>query len=595
MKFLMAVTAVLTFLATSAQDPRTSLIERGDNARRSMQFEEAIIFYEQAYDVDKSRKNTVLAVFDLIFIGESYISLNNMDSAVVSFFKALELSEAIDSNYNPKLFALTSISFTFFQFGNMEKAVEYLEQAEALIEKQKSSIHSKRKVYNLRGRIETAKKNYPEAVVAYERALAYTTDTILHDRMLQLNNIVTPCYLMGEKERAMDYLMQAKAINDKHQNPYWSMVIPGRISKYKLDQGAYREALEYSLSALQQAQANHNQLFIMRISQDVAKAYAKLGNYEKAYDYYLDYVAELMESQKNENDEAIAEMEAKYENAKKKQEIEQLQKDKIYADALLEREVNRKKNLIIQGVILFGVLVLISFLIITNQRNKQKLKLQIVEKEHEIATQRSELEGQEQERNRLSKELHDGLGGTLASIKMRLDAQNIEAIRPILNDIDDACLDVRNMSHSLSTALIDEIPFYTLLNKLCADLKQRTSLEVTLDFLPVDALNALTYEVKHQSYRIIQELTNNVVKHAFANQLIIGLMKDEDEVLLLVEDDGIGYDPKTIQTGIGLSNVNKRLESIAGAMEVNSMNHQGTTYTIRFPYITVHENKFVTS
>ena len=514
--------------------------------------------------------------------------MGEMDQALESFFKALRMSDQI-KNDSMTFEVVNQLALYHLKLEIPDNAKKYIDRTKILADKLGYSSF-RRRYYNVLGIYERRKGNMKASISAYKKCIEFISPS-MHDELFNAYvNLSTAYVYNNELEIALTYLSKAEKLNQTMKNDYNSLVLYGQTGRVELLRGNAQKAIEYYELGFEHSKKVKNSDMIERFARELARSYHTLGNYEKAYHYYAEFVIELEKSHAQENATAIAEMSAKYEDEKKEQKIESLEEQSKLKAEIHQTQIDRRNLWIAISLLIVLITIVIAFLLMKNQRNKQRLKLELIEQQKELAKQEAELKGQEVERNRLSRELHDGLGGTLASIKMRLSSKNIDSLDPILQDLDAACLDVRNMSHSLSSQFTHEIDFYSLLKKLVNDLQQRSSLNVNLEFMPMEELNQLAAEPRHQCYRIIQELTNNVVKHAHATALTIGLMKNENDVIVLVEDNGIGFEPKSSSPGIGISNVRKRLETINGNLDITSSLDKGSIFAISFPFIREYEN-----
>jgi signal transduction histidine kinase len=187
------------------------------------------------------------------------------------------------------------------------------------------------------------------------------------------------------------------------------------------------------------------------------------------------------------------------------------------------------------------------------------------------------LEGQELERNRLSKELHDGVGSSLAAIKTNLYFSEKSPERnQLLNLLDDLYLKVRDISHQI-------YPAYLITDGLTMALN---------DFLHMingDGKIVFTHfgnEPKIEAnkilniFRIIQELLNNAIRHANATKIELEIMYQEGSIFMRIQDNGIGFDQSLENDGIGLKNIQNRLNAVDGQLECISEIKKGTTFLI---------------
>ncbi|WP_296383432.1 7TM diverse intracellular signaling domain-containing protein [Winogradskyella sp.] len=189
------------------------------------------------------------------------------------------------------------------------------------------------------------------------------------------------------------------------------------------------------------------------------------------------------------------------------------------------------------------------------------------------------IKGEDQERKRISRELHDNIGSKLSYLK-RFVEDNIE--NEAVNDaIDNICNDVRNLSHEISPSDLKLVGFKNAVSDLTTNLSSKTSLNV--DFKNYQFPSKLSENTELQLYRVIQEVLNNILKHADAQHIDVQLIGHDDYATLTIEDDGRGFNIKTQEKGLGLKNIASRIQQIGGKLEIDSKINSGTSILITIP------------
>ena len=192
------------------------------------------------------------------------------------------------------------------------------------------------------------------------------------------------------------------------------------------------------------------------------------------------------------------------------------------------------------------------------------------------------LRSQEQERERIARDLHDQLGSTLATIKMQLQSWLTESYQAAqaITLLDKASADVRNIAQNLMPVDFAETNLHTILQSLFYRLNNEGVIQFTLYHTEQPARLAKQYELV--VFRIILELVTNIVKHSGARDASVQLVYYERALKLLVEDSGKGFNT-TNQKGLGLKNIRSRVKYLKGSMHIDS-SHKGTTTVIHLPY-----------
>lgn len=224
------------------------------------------------------------------------------------------------------------------------------------------------------------------------------------------------------------------------------------------------------------------------------------------------------------------------------------------------------------------------------ERKIQEKTTELLSKKNEV--NRALIQGEERERKRLAQELHDGLGSLLATLKLNVESLNLEskglsdfewkAYVGLLEMVDYACKELRDISHNMLPAGIEHFGLDATLKSDISKLNKHKNLQLSLDTFGLKNIN--NKEIELHVYRIVLELINNVIKHANATKANIQLIMLDKHLSLILEDNGIGFNPeKTIHSGIGIISIKSRVEALSGRMQIDSMKHRGTSITIEIP------------
>ncbi len=202
----------------------------------------------------------------------------------------------------------------------------------------------------------------------------------------------------------------------------------------------------------------------------------------------------------------------------------------------------------------------------------------------------SVIDGQEIERQRLSRELHDGIGQSLIAIKMKLDSltylpekeikENLESIKVQFDHIID---EIRRITTDLMPPVLDEFGLVIALFNLCEDSSRASGIKVKFEHrVRTDLWNK---KIQTHLYRIFQEAIHNIVKHSGAKQGYLRLTSHGEDIYLSIQDDGIGFRPKIPmnQGGHGLHNIHERVNLLNGSIDIKSAPGKGTLIQIKVP------------
>lgn len=312
----------------------------------------------------------------------------------------------------------------------------------------------------------------------------------------------------------------------------------------------------------------------------------------KAAGFYDQKWDDLSQSlQERELSEYAMELETKYETEQKDNQLK-WQEAKI-----------KQKNIL--NYILFGsagALLVISLLAYRNYGHKQKLQQQRIaelETEKQLTATEAVLKGEAQERTRLAKDLHDGLGGMLSGIKysfqtmkgnLVMTPENQQAFERSMDMLDSSIQEMRRVAHNMMPEALVKFGLDTALKDFCNDINQSGALRVTYQSIglengTIEQTTAITI------FRIAQELISNTMKHAAAKTAIVQVTKTNGSISITVEDDGKGFDPSSLkiggptpdeqaERGMGWSNIRSRVEYLKGKLDVQSAPGKGTSVLI---------------
>ena len=265
--------------------------------------------------------------------------------------------------------------------------------------------------------------------------------------------------------------------------------------------------------------------------------------------------------------EAMADMKVKFE------------KDQLKIK-LLEEEVVNQKSQDRMNMLLFslGALLLIALIGLLYYQNRVKtgqLKLNEAHREQQIVSMRSMLEGQEKERSRIARDLHDGLGNLLSTLKVIYGSAS--------QMIDEACIEVRKIAHEMMPQALKKLGLRKALEDLV--LKMDAIHEFDAEFHVHGTERIFDDSTNVMLFRIVQEALNNIVRYAKAKEVSVQITYSENWFDLTIEDDGIGFDPKALDTdkGMGLKSIAFRTEFIKGTYDLTSRPGVGTLVTINIP------------
>ena len=344
----------------------------------------------------------------------------------------------------------------------------------------------------------------------------------------------------------------------------------------------YNNAIKYSKEAsalakdLKLDQVLHYSLL------DLVKASEKLGLLDESYQYLKEYVTVNDSLQNRTNRKRVNELETRYQTQKKE------------AQLLAQQATIQKKNML--NYILAGsALALIVILSLSYRTYQQKQKIQQqriidLETQQQLNATEAVLKGEEQERTRLAKDLHDGLGGMLSGIKYSFNTmkgnlimtpENTQAFERSMDMLDSSIKEMRRVAHNMMPEALVNFGLDTALKDFCNDISKSGALEVTYQSIGLET-TVLDQTFAITIYRVVQELIHNTMKHAAARNAIVQITNTNGHLTVTVEDDGKGFDTSVLNQsdGIGWSNIQNRVEFLKGTLDVKSEKEKGTSVYI---------------
>ncbi len=522
-----------------------------------------------------------------------YDAQGNYEETIEMNFKAMELYQTLKDTVGIGI-CLNNIGRIHYLMKQNEQAIDFFTKALEISTAHKDSLGMAQNLGNI-GIIEKQLENYEEALATYKRSMQIF-QKINQPRSVAYNlmNIGLMHRELKDYLKAEKYMMDALEIIQDLEDPRAVALLYDNLGKNFLLQDQFSKSLYYAHLAESIASKLGAKYELRNAYQTIYKSYEGVGDYRQAF-YYQEKYLQLKDSLFNESNTAkIQELEAKYESERKENELAQLNEERAVQEAIIQKQKAdiRTRN----GVIAGGVLALVLAAFATNNyRQKQKIAKQEREIEYqkrvELQNQQKLLmmdamiEGQENERRRVAKDLHDGVGSLLAALKIQVgtlgDAEKSMMIDKTYQMAGDAYDEVRRVAHNMMPqALIDQglIP---ALRQLAHQAGNSSGLDIHWQLLGNDPRFKANEEM--MIYRIVQELLNNTVKHAKAREVWVQFSEEEHDYVLMVEDDGKGFDMNDQKQGLGLESIRSRAEYLGAEIEIDSRPGQGTSINLFIP------------
>ena len=477
-----------------------------------------------------------------------YQSLMQYDKAITYGKKAVSLGRKLD-NKSPLINALNNLGVSYKELGLLGEASRLFQESYQLAVQTENKLIEAIVLNNLCD-ISIRQQRYDDLKKYADRAIQLHTE-LEDDDVLAGAKIGLAAYYLHSKDLGQAKVLATEAL---------------RLSTTK-------NLLEARVSALQ---------MLSNIS------FAS-GDIPKGFDYLFDqskFESEVFNESLKEKETG---MRIRYETEQKEAQIKQLEAEKKV------QQLNIRQKNILNAILIGGAVItlIISLLLYRNYRHKQKLQLQRItelETEKQLAATEAVLKGEEIERTRLAKDLHDGLGGMLSGTKYALNTmkgnmimtpENAQAFERSINMLDSSIQEMRRVAHNMMPETLVRFGLDTALKDFCNDINQSGALQITyqsfgLENIVIEQTTAITI------YRIVQELINNTMIHAAAVTAIVQLTKTDGHLSVTVEDDGKGFDTTILKgsKGIGWSSIQNRVAFLQGKLDVDSAQGKGTSVFI---------------
>ncbi|OGS70124.1 MAG: hypothetical protein A3G95_02425 [Flavobacteria bacterium RIFCSPLOWO2_12_FULL_31_7] len=272
----------------------------------------------------------------------------------------------------------------------------------------------------------------------------------------------------------------------------------------------------------------------------------------------------------------------------------------ISKNKLIEKEnvqiIQRLRSVSTIAIVIILLILLFYSIKSRNLKNKELKYIQQQQKTKEeiyqlMLTQQQRIEeGKYYEKNRISQELHDGVMGKLAGIRLNLfilkkkqDEDTIKQCLAHIDEIQNIEKEIRKIAHDLNQNLFDDnVTFISIVENLFTMIKNHSNIDFKLQIDERIDWDIIDNNIKINIYRIIQETLQNIDKYAKASKVNLSMNKNENEILITITDNGIGFNPRTNKKGIGLNNMKKRMEEINGKFLLETTRNKGTKICLQF-------------
>ena len=534
-------------------------------------------------------------------LAEVYNYNGDYVTALDQRLKALALVDSIDADASKKTSAYVSVANDFRHLNQRTKAIEYLDKAKPFLNNANDNLkldfyYEYYQNLLLNDQVSESQK----LLATYDSGVS--TFNLTPAQKLEFAGIGHK--LHGQYELNYTRNFPASVFHFRQYHDY-SLKMGNRthvaIALNKLGI-AYDSAKQY-----QQAIAAFKESYDIcmkeniidygyKSAQELSMIYDHLGDHQNAY-RFSNIAYRLKDTLAMEEKlQELNFLEAKYEATQKEKEIADLSAVNAKQELLV---VKRNRTLLIGGIAASAIMLILG-LMYRNSKNKfalaekekllQAENIRFLERQQQVVSLQSMINGQEAERTRIAKDLHDGLGGLFSTVKMYFSTLEHQEQQLKQNDlfkksigmVDTAATEVRRIAHNMMPEVLMKMGLMNALGDLCNNISAGRLVKVSFQQSGMEERLGQSTEI--MLYRIIQELLNNIVKHAEAKQAIVQFIRDGNRLSVTVEDDGKGFDVAGIEEAghAGLESVKSRVSYLNGKWNVDSQKEVGTTVMMDF-------------
>ncbi len=559
-------------------------------------YHKALKYFDEGYEKYKKQNDEGKMAVCLFNQGVVNSYLGDFEGAARKYIEARSSYEKV-GNSNGLVNVSNSLGIVYKEIKEYEKAkASFLD---GLSEAQKTdNIPMLAMLNNNVANLYDRQQAEPDSIIVYaSKALALEKELGRNTGIASAYNILSVCYeKKGDLLKSLEAGKEALSYSTKSGSLRFMCIhalglaeIYNKLNDLDNSERYFIEGINYadSIELIQNQAIGYGQY---------ADLLFKKGDYKKAYENRLihENFKDSIDIEKSRSE--IADLETKYNTVLKDQELQ--------AKELALNKRTYQRNLLLGGLGLISLLggSVIWGLFSTSKRDKkiaiqaqdlQSQKIETLEKEKKLLSMSSLLEGQENERIRIAKDLHDGLGGLLTTVKahfgkiqMEIDKiENLDIYQTANQMIDKAHDEVRRISHNLMPADLRAGGLPVAIRQLVHELKTIHEMKTEFELVGF-AHERISEKVEISVYRITQELITNIIKYAKAENVFIQISKFENEIQIVVEDDGLGFDYESAlrSNGLGLKSISSRVEQFKGSIDVVSMKDKGTSVTANIPY-----------
>jgi len=560
-----------------------SLIELSNEEYYSGNFETALVYLTEALRFAKITNNQYDQALIMKSIGGVLETQGKYNESAAILMKSLQIAEK-NQFKNLQSSIHLNMGILFFNLRRGEDALAQYRKSLFIAGEIKDSLLIVKAFNNIGNTYMSIFSDIVNAEKYFILTLEMSEKiSFLEGQIVGLNNL-TQIYLNSNRlDLAENSIIQA--MNTDSLSPYSYFNV---ANYYKITQQP-KKSIQFFHKALDLCEA---ELELQQVLlKDLSDVYAETGDFKNALQNFQLYNENKEKLHKMETQKFILDLQAKYENDKKEQEIEFL--------SLQRKKTKKTIAMLTTGAVTLALLLVFILLYLRNQRiiGRQKAllhenELKRLEHEQLLIAASAGLKGEEKERIRLARDLHDGIGGLLSGLKLTLsgikfDDNSADKLNMAIHLINESNDEVKRIARNIMPETLTQRGLKDAIEQFCSTLNNHMeATELGFHFFGEQKRFASSFELS--VYRSVQELVNNAAKYSKAQRIDVQLMQEDERLFVSVCDNGIGFlvEPQLFVQGKGLDNIQYRCEAFGGRFEIHSNPGDGTECIIEFTHLT---------
>lgn len=543
----------------------------------------AYYHYSQAEKIFKSQKNDYARARVLYNLARVQSYIKDYTASEVTTIEAIELFKPLDKFYQLFL-CYNNLGSVTNALNEYDKALEYYDKA--LFHLDKSNVDKsnrlRNKAFNNIGMVFQEKGENIKALENFEKVIKadsiYYKDTELYAQAL--SNYAYSKNKLGDTTGVLASFEKSLKIKDSINDTRGLALTNYEIAEYYYDRKNTAKSLTYAQTAKRISEQTSNNRRLLETLELMAKV-----DPENSSKYTQEYI--------KLNDSLIRE---------ERTTRNKFTRIRFETDEFIEQNelLTRQRQLWIGIAIALFVLAAFVLITIDQRRKNQKLRFEQAQQKANqeifnllLAQNKKVEEGKQLEKKRISEELHDGILGQMLGIRLILsglnnktDTDSVLKRSDLLKKLQGLEEEIRTISHELSRASQEKIHnFIVSIEELVKTIQDSSKIKCHFKYDNRIDWDQLKGDIKINIYRIVQESLQNCIKHAKATKVDLLFESENEHVRIVVLDNGVGFDQKKGKRGIGLKNINSRLEKLNGTYDIHSKIGQGTKVIVTIPCV----------